>query len=112
MEVTQQMVEKFEKAEQLLGVSIPVGNGNGDGGKVAVGASVKLAGSSLKKTSSFMGRCDRSDKSWYISTEKPKDRSGKSWSNRSDGSRSLVLRSRKWYRRRLCRRNLLVGFGH
>ena len=89
MEVTQQMVEKFEKAEQHLGVSIPVGNGNGDGGKVAVGASVKSAGSSLKKTSSFMGRCDRSDKSRYISTEKPKDRSGKSRSNRSDESRSI-----------------------
>ena len=58
MEVTQQMVEKFEKAEQLLGVIIPVGNGNGDGGKVAVGTSVKSAGSSPKKTSSFMGRCD------------------------------------------------------
>ena len=89
MEATQQMVEKFEKAEQLLGVSIPVGNGNGDGGKVAIGASVKSAGSSLKKTSSFMGRCDRSDNSWYISTEKPKDRSGESWSNRSDESRSI-----------------------
>ena len=89
MEVTQQMVEKFEKAEQLLGVSIPVGNGNGDGGKVAVGASVMSAGSSLKKTSSFMGRCDRSDKYWYISTEKPKDRSGKFQSNRSDESRSI-----------------------
>ena len=89
MEVTQQMVEKFEKAEQLLGVSIPVGNGNGDGGKVAVGASVKSAGSSLKKTSSFMGRCDRSDKCRYVSTEKPKDRSGKSRSNRSDESRSI-----------------------
>ena len=78
MEVTQQMVEKVDKAEQLLGVSIPVGNGNGDGSKVAVGASVKSAGSSLKKTSSFMGRCDRSDKSRYISAEKPKDRSDKS----------------------------------
>ena len=89
IEVTQQMVEKFEKAEQLHGVSIPVGKGNGDGGKVAVGASVKSAGSSLKKTSSFMGRCDRSDKSRYISTEKPKDKSGKSRSNRSDESRSI-----------------------
>ena len=89
MEVTQQMVEKFEKAEQLLGVSIPLGNGNGDGGKVAIGASVKSARSSLKKTSSFMGRYNRSDKSWYTSTEKPKDRSGKSWSNRSDESRSI-----------------------
>ena len=89
MEVTQQMVEKVEKAEQLLGVSIPVGNGNGDGGKVAVGASVKSAGSSLKKTSSFMGRCDRSDKCRYLCTEKPKDRSGKSQSNRSDESRSI-----------------------
>ena len=61
MEVTQQMVEKFEKAEQLLGVSVPVANGkktNGDGGEVAVGTSVKSAGSSPKKTSSFMGRCD------------------------------------------------------
>ena len=24
----------------------------------------------------------------------------------------LVLRSRKWYRRRLCRRDLLAGHGH
>ena len=43
MGVTQQMVEKFEKAEQLLGVSVLMGNGkktNGDGGEVAVGASV------------------------------------------------------------------------
>ena len=24
----------------------------------------------------------------------------------------LVLRSRKWYRRRLCRRDLLAGLGH
>ena len=47
MEVTQQMVEKFEKAEQLVGVIVPVGYGkktNGDGGDVAVGASVKSAG--------------------------------------------------------------------
>ena len=61
MEVTQQMVEKFEKAEQLLGVSVPAGNGkktNGDGGEVAVGALVKSAGSSPKKTSLFRGRCD------------------------------------------------------
>ena len=61
MEITQQMAEKFEKAEQLLGVSVPMGNGkksNGDGGEVAVGTSVKLVGSSTKKTSSFRGRCD------------------------------------------------------
>ena len=61
MEVTQQMVEKFEKAEQLLGVSVPVGNGKNtkdNGGEVAVGASVKSAGSSPKRTSSFMGRCN------------------------------------------------------
>ena len=61
MEVTQKMVEMFEKAEQLLRVSIPMGNGkkiNGDGGEVAVGASVKSPGSSPKKTSSFRGRCD------------------------------------------------------
>ena len=61
MEVSQQMVEKFEKAEQLLGVSVSLGNGkmtNGDGGHVAVGAPVKLAGSSPKKNSSFRGRCD------------------------------------------------------
>ena len=61
MEVTQQMVEKLEKAEQLLGVSVPVGNGektNGDDGEVAVGASVRSAGSSPKKTLPFKGRCD------------------------------------------------------
>ena len=48
MEVTQQMVETFEKAEQFLGVIVSVGNGkktNGDGSEVAVGASVKSAGS-------------------------------------------------------------------
>ena len=59
MEVTQQMVEKLEKAEQLLGASVLMGNGkktNGDGGEVAVGASVKPAGSSTKKTSSFRRR--------------------------------------------------------
>ena len=68
MEVTQQMVETFEKAEQLLGVIVLVGNGkraNGDGGEVAVGASVKSAGSSPKKTSSFMGRCDDCGESWH-----------------------------------------------
>ena len=27
MEVTQRMVERFEKAQQLLGVSVPMGNG-------------------------------------------------------------------------------------
>ena len=61
MEVTQQMVETFEKAEQLLEVTVPMDNGkktNGDGGEVAVGGSVKSAGSSPKKTSSFRGRCD------------------------------------------------------
>ena len=55
------MVETFEKAEQLPGVSVPMGNGETttcDGGEVAVGASVKLAGSSPKKTSSLRGRCD------------------------------------------------------
>ena len=58
MEVTQQMVKKFEKAEQLLGVSVPMGNGkktNGDVGELAVGASVKSAGSSPQKTSPFRG---------------------------------------------------------
>ena len=102
MEVTQQMVEKFEKAEQLLGVSIPVGNGNGDGGKVAVGASAKSAGSSLKKTSSFMGRCDRSDKSRYISTEKPKVVSAAAVSQ-GPSSRFRVLKEEEgpWSRTRL-----------
>ena len=54
MEITQRMVEQFEKARQLLGVCVPVGNGkkiNVDGGEVVVGASVKSTGSSLKKTS-------------------------------------------------------------
>ena len=102
MEVTQQMVEKFEKAEQLLGVSIPVGNGNGDGGKVAVGASAKSAGSSLKKTSSFMGRCDRSDKSRYISTEKSKVVSAAAVSQ-GPSSRFRVLKEEEgpWSRTRL-----------
>ena len=53
MEVTQQMVENFEKAEQLLRVSVPMGNRkktNSDG-EVAVGVSVKSAESSPKKTS-------------------------------------------------------------
>ena len=102
MEVTQQMVEKFEKAEQLLGVSIPVGNGNGDGGKVAVGASAKSAGSSLKKTSSFMGRCDRSDKYRYISTEKPKVVSAAAVSQ-GPSSRFRVLKEEEgpWSRTRL-----------
>ena len=72
MEVTQQMVEKFEKAEQLLGVSIPAGNGNGDGGEVAVGASVKSAGSSPKKTSSFMGLCDDCGESGHRWRDCPK----------------------------------------
>ena len=61
MEVTQRMAEQFEKTEKLLGISVPMSNGkktNGDGGEVAVGASVKMAGSSPKKTSSFRGRCD------------------------------------------------------
>ena len=61
MEVTQHMVEIFEMAQQILGVGVPTGDGkktNGDGGEVAVGALVKSAGSSPKKTSSFRGRCD------------------------------------------------------
>ena len=59
MEVTQRMVEQFEKAQQFLRASVPTGNrkkNNGDGGEVAVGSSVKSAGSSLKKTSMFRGR--------------------------------------------------------
>ena len=61
MEVTQRIAEQFEKTEKLLGISVPMSNGKktyGDGGEVAVGASVKMAGSSPKKTSSFKGRCD------------------------------------------------------
>ena len=61
MEVTQRMAEQFEKTEKLLGISAPKSNGkktNGDGGEVAVGASVKMAGSSPKKTLSFRRRCD------------------------------------------------------
>ena len=53
-------MEQFEKAQQFLEVSAPpTGNGktiNGDGGEVAVGTSVKSAGSRPKKTSSFRGR--------------------------------------------------------
>ena len=60
MEVTQRMVEQFEKAQQFLRASVPTGNrekNNGeDGGEVAVEASVKSTGSSLKKTSMFRGR--------------------------------------------------------
>ena len=111
MEVTQQMVEKFEKAEQLLGVSVPVANGkrtNGDGGEVAVGASVKSAGSSPKKTSSFMGRCDDCDDSGHRWRDCPKrfgrggdgvrkgsqqsqdaSRTGDNGANRSGKSRSI-----------------------
>ena len=61
MEVTQRMVEKFEKAKQLFGISVPIGNGektNGDDGEVAVRSSVKSAGSSPKNTWPFRGRCD------------------------------------------------------
>ena len=61
MEVTQQIAEKFEKTEQLLGISVPMSNGertNDDDGQVTVGAPVKSAGSSPKKNSSFRGRCD------------------------------------------------------
>ena len=61
MEVIQRVVEQFEKAQLLLGVSVPVNNGkktNGGGDEVAVGISVKSAESSPKKTSSFRGRCD------------------------------------------------------
>ena len=49
MEVTQSTVKQFENAQQLLGVSAPMGNGkniNVHGGEVTVGAAVKSAGSS------------------------------------------------------------------
>ena len=136
MEVTQRMVEKFEKAEQLLGVSVPVGNGkktNGDDGAVAVGASLKSAGSSPKKTSSCRGRCDdcgESGRKWRDCQK----RNGSDVEETAFGKDLsslrmplvpltmapiglvnlglLVLRSRKWYRRRLCRRDLLAGLGH
>ena len=134
MEVTQQMVEKFEKAEQLLGVSVPVANGkrtNGDGGEVAVGASVKSAGSSRRRLRHSW------DDAMIVATV---GTGGVTVRNGSDVEETafgkdlsslrmplapvtmapiglvnlglLVLRSRKWYRRRLCRRDLLAGFGH
>ena len=70
MEVTQRMVGKFEKVEQLLGVSFRMNNGkktNGDGGEVAIGTSVKSAGSSPKKNLSLRGRCDDCGKNGHKS---------------------------------------------
>ena len=61
MGITQRMVEQFGKTQELLGVSVLMGNGkiiNVDDGEVAAGTSVKSTGSSPKKTSSFKGRCD------------------------------------------------------
>ena len=61
IEVTPQMVGQFEKAQQLFGVSVPMGDGekiNVNGDEVPIGGSAKSAGSSPKKTSSFIGRCD------------------------------------------------------
>ena len=61
------MMENFEKAKQLLGVIVPMHSGKktkGDGGELAVGTSVKLAGSNPKKTLSFRGRCDGLWRKW------------------------------------------------
>ena len=132
MEVTQQM-ETFEKTEQLLGVIVPMGSGkktNGDGGEVAVGASVKSARSSPKKTSPFRGRCDDCGENglkWRDcqkrfgrggdGVQKGSQQSQNGYHTGDKGNRSgkiclLVLRSRKWYRRGPCRRDLLAGLGH
>ena len=76
IEVTQQMVGQFEKAQQLFGISIPMGNGksiNVDGDEVPIGASAKSAGSSPKKTSSFIGRCDDCGKNGHKSGETAKN---------------------------------------
>ena len=118
MEVTEWMVEQFQKAEQLLGVIFPMGSGkkaNGDGGEVDVGASVKSAGSSPKKTSSLRGRCDgcgenghkwrdcqkrfgRAGDGVRKVSQQSQDGSRTSDShNRSGKYRPIVLRSRKWY---------------
>ena len=111
-----------------------MGNGKkatGDGGEVAVGVSVKSAGSSPKKTLRH---------SWDDAMTVAKmGTSGETVGNGSDVEETafgkdlsslrmplapvtmaiglvnlgiLVLRSRRWYRRRLCRRDLLVGLGH
>ena len=76
IEVTQQMVGQFENAQQLFGISIPMGNGksiNVDGDEVPIGASAKSAGSSPRKTSSFIGRCDDCGKNGHKSGETAKN---------------------------------------
>ena len=126
MEVTQSMVGKFEKAEQLLGVSVPVGivkKTNNDGGEVAVGASVKSAGPSPEKTSSFRGQCDDCGESGHKwrDCQRQFGRGGdgvrkgsqqSQVSSRTSGNDNRSGKSRYIIAEKLCRRDLLAGLGH
>ena len=113
-------MKKFEKAEHLLGVSVPKGNRkktSGDGGEVAVGASVKSGRSSPKKVRHsgndvmIVAKMGTSGETVRNDLDVEETTFGKDLSSLRMrlaplttavglvNSGLLVLRSRKWYRR-------------